>query len=81
MCKGKNIVVLSVNCQGLRTLSKRIDVLNYLKDKKPDILCLQDTHWLSTDIKEIKKIWEDRMAIDQTRVVWQSFWGKILNIK
>ena len=66
-CKGKNIVVLSVNCQGLRTLSKRIDVINYLKDKKPDILCLQDTHWLSTDIKEIKKIWEGECILNDNR--------------
>ena len=60
-------MVLLVNCQGLRTLSKRIDVINYLKDKKPDILCLQDTHWLSTDIKEIKKIWEGECILNGNR--------------
>ena len=60
-------MVLSVNCQGLRTLSKRIDVINYLKDKKPDILCLQDTHWLSTDIKEIKKISEGECILNGNR--------------
>ena len=66
-CKGKNLVVLSVNCQGLRTQSKRIDVLNYLKGKKTDILCLQDTHWLSSDIKEIKKIWDGECIINGCR--------------
>ena len=43
---GKTILVLSVNCQGLQTLAKRIDVINYLKDKIPDIVCLQ--HSLDT---------------------------------
>ena len=54
---GKTIVVLSVNCQGLRTFSKRTDVINYLKDKNPDILCLQDTHWLPEDQPEIRHLW------------------------
>ena len=42
-------------------------MINYLKDKKPDILCLQDTHWLSTDIKEIKKIWEGECILNGNR--------------
>ena len=67
MSKGKNVVVLSVNCQGLRTYSKRIDVLNYLKEKNPDILCLQDTHWLNSDIQEIKKIWEGECILHGNR--------------
>ena len=49
--------VLSANCQGLRDLKKRTDVLNYIADLKPDILCLQDTHWVKDDIKSIKNIW------------------------
>ena len=48
-------MVLSVNCQGLQTRLKRTDVLNYFKDKQPDIVCLQDTHWISEDLPEIKK--------------------------
>ena len=54
---GKTIVVLSVNCQGLQTFSKRTDVINYLKDKNPDILCLQDTHWLPEDQPELRHLW------------------------
>ena len=30
--------------QGLRDKAKRRDVINYFKDLKPSILCLQDTH-------------------------------------
>ena len=54
---GKKIVVLSANCQGLHTPSKRLDVLPYLKDKNPDIVCLQDTHWTDYDQPEIRKQW------------------------
>ena len=38
------IRILSANCQGLGFIEKRLDVLNYLKDKRSDIYCLQDTH-------------------------------------
>ena len=36
--------ILSVNCQGLSSMEKRLDVLNYLKKKQCQIYCLQDTH-------------------------------------
>ena len=36
--------ILSVNCQGLGSMEKRLDVLNYLKKKQCQIYCLQDTH-------------------------------------
>ena len=60
---GKTVVVLSVNCQGLQTLSKRLDVMSYLKEKNPDIVCLQDTHWITEDLAEIKKIWDGECII------------------
>ena len=60
---GKTIMVLSVNCQGLQTLAKRIDVINYLNDKNPDIVCLQDTHWISEDMAEIKKHWDGECVL------------------
>ena len=41
-----SVTVLSVNCQGLRIMDKRIDVLHYLDNLKANIICLQDTHWL-----------------------------------
>ena len=36
--------ILSVNCQGLGSMEKRLDVFNYLKQKQCQIYCLQDTH-------------------------------------
>ena len=64
---GKTIMVLSVNCQGLQTLAKRIDVINYLKDKNPDIVCLQDTHWIPEDMAEIKKHWDGECVLHGTK--------------
>ena len=54
---GEQIVVLSANCQGLQDHKKAYDVLHYYKDIKPDILCLQDTHWVSEDESRIRSIW------------------------
>ena len=36
--------MLSINCQGLASVSKRVDVFNYLKSKSCQIYCLQDIH-------------------------------------
>ena len=53
-----NIKVLSANCQGLRNHEKRFDVLSYFKEEKVNILCLQDTHLIESDIKALKTIWD-----------------------
>ena len=49
--------IISFNCQGLRDTKKRIDVINYLSNIGADIICLQDTHWLTADKKIIQKLW------------------------
>ena len=67
----KTIMALSVNCQGLQTLAKRIDVINYLKDKNPDIVCLQDTHWIPEDMAEIKKHWDRECVLHGTKTNWR----------
>ena len=57
------IKVLSANCQGLRSKEKRNDVLNYLSSLQPGIICLQDTHWIDSDIRLIKQIWNGDVYI------------------
>ena len=52
------IKVLSANCQGLRDLKKRADVLNYLDSLGGSILCLQETHWTENDLSAIKNLWQ-----------------------
>ena len=54
---GNNIWVLSANCQGLQKLDKRRDVLSYFKEINVNILCLQDTHWVDSDIQTVKELW------------------------
>ena len=62
-----DIKIVSANCQGLRDVKKRTDVLNYLADSNPDILCLQDTHWLTDDQQHIKKLWKGECLLNGTK--------------
>ena len=74
MCSA-TLKILSVNCQGLRDLKKCTDVLNYLTEQNPDILCLQDTHWVSEDLKSVKNyglVNASYMALEQLKGGWQS---------
>ena len=57
MTHNNSLVVLSMNCRGLKNKEKCADVLNYLKDKNPDILCLQETHWIENDLTYIRDQW------------------------
>ena len=62
-----NLLVLSANCQGLRDKKKRVDVINYLRNKNPHILCLQETHWINDDEKFIKNVWDGECFINGNR--------------
>ena len=53
------IVVLSANCQGLRTYEKRVDGLSYFKNTIASIICLQDTHLLENGRSSIRQIWPE----------------------
>ena len=55
---GENLVVSSVNCRGIRDKTKSIDVINYLNKFNSNIYCLQDTHLLNCDIRQITQIWK-----------------------
>ena len=61
------IKVLSANCRGLRDKSKRLDVINYLSDNNPDIICLQDTHLMESDAFEFRKFWQGNFILHGTR--------------
>ena len=51
------IIMTTINCQGLGGRYKRKDVLNYLKKKQYMIYCLQDTHFSKSDEKVIRTQW------------------------
>lgn len=53
------IKILSANCQGLGSMEKRLDVLNYLSEKKCDIYCLQDTHTTKGSERFFRSQWNN----------------------
>ena len=61
---GNSIRVLSTNCQGLRNIEKRIDVLSYFKEKNASIVCLQITHLIEDDIRAVKDVWNNEVYIN-----------------
>ena len=52
-----NIKIMSLNCRGLGNTQKRKDVLNYLRQKKYSIYCLQDTHFTHELENHIRSEW------------------------
>ena len=62
-----DLKIISANCQGLRDKKKRVDVLNYFADIGPDILCLQDTHWLTDETRLIKQTWQGECVLNGVR--------------
>ena len=86
---GEKICVISANCQGLRSMLKTTDVLNYMKERGANILCLQDTHWLNTDEPRIRKIWGNECIVNGQRtnsrgvaiLFADNFEYKIINIE
>ena len=53
-----NIGIFSLNVRGLRAKSKRKSVFTYLKQKKFDIICLQETHITNNVSEEWKREWK-----------------------
>ena len=53
----EEITFCTLNCQGLGGREKRKDVLNFLKQKKYSIYCLQDTHFTGKEENYIRSQW------------------------
>ena len=49
---------LSANCRGIRNKVKRYDVIYYMKDKKLNILCLQDRQLTIEDEVDLRIYWK-----------------------
>ena len=60
---GNIIKVLSVNVQGLQDRIKRADVIDYMQLKNPDIICLEDTHWVGKNYDDIRRLWPGEVVI------------------
>ena len=44
-----DLKIFSYNTQGLGGIDKRTDIFEFLKAKRMDIYCLQDTHFTKND--------------------------------
>ena len=53
----EGVKICSLNCQGLGDDKKRRDILNYLRDLKYSIICLQDTHFSHEKERIIRNEW------------------------
>ena len=51
------ITLISMNCQGLSSKTKRADTLNFLKSKRYSIYMLQDTHFTNKEENYIRTQW------------------------
>ena len=47
----------SLNGRGLRDRTKRIDIVDRIKDRNTDIILLQETHWTENDYTDLKEDW------------------------
>ena len=57
----------SLNCRGIRDSIKRLDILDRAKNRKTNIICLQETHITGRDINVIKKEWNVKYLISGTQ--------------
>ena len=53
----ENLRLESLNCRGLRDKTKRADIFERIKDRKTDIILLQETHLTENDYTELKEDW------------------------
>ena len=58
-----SVKIASLNCRGLYCNKKRIDVLNFLKEKDYHIYCLQDTHWPKELEKAVYSEWDGQVFV------------------
>ena len=83
------IIVSSVNCRGLSINhhSKLMNAFDYLKSTNSNIICLQETHWINSDIRQLKKYTNYDILIngeftnkrDVATLIAKNFEYKILN--
>ena len=62
------IKIATVNCQGLGTLSKRQDVVNFYKKQSFSILCLQDTHFTPELESYVETQWGYKCVLNSFRL-------------
>ena len=51
------VLIESMNCSGLRDKEKRLDIFHKAQEDHINILCLQETHLKTEDLKNINDDW------------------------
>jgi exonuclease III len=59
----EHILIYSQNCQGISNTQKRRDLFHYLRQKKYDIICLQDIHITKQLCSYVKAEWGNDIFI------------------
>ena len=60
---GSFLKIESLNCRGLRNLKKRNDILDDFKKRNVNIIHLQETHLVPSDLSSLKKTWNCKFLI------------------
>ena len=53
--------IMSLNCRGMASKNKRIDLFSNWLDGKYDIILLQDTHWTPESLIVVKEEWNRKI--------------------
>ena len=62
-----DLQIITYNTQGLQGIQKRLDIFDYLKNKKCHIYCLQDTHFTAKDEINIRDQWGSNCLFSNNR--------------
>ena len=60
-----DLVLFSLNVRGIQEEKKRKELFNWLKLKKLDIICLQETYSTPEDVKKWKLQWGGEIIFAQ----------------
>ena len=72
----EKLKIAFMNCRGLADKIKRLDVFNYFRKKKFDIVCLQDIHIEQQNVDKIRTEWGSEavlIRLNLTRGVLQYY--------
>ena len=65
MVSKNKIIVSSVNCRGLSiNHHSKLNAFDYIKSTKSNIICLQETHWTKSNMRELKKYTDNDIIIN-----------------
>ena len=67
LVNGNQITLLSANCRALNNKEKQYDILNYIKEARINVACLQDTHLVESMESVVKHDWDGEVYLNGSR--------------